>query len=201
VFNATFVVGGTNNHGPFSWSAWTVDVLGGILIASRFGHEASYGVEVSQIIDSDFVRYYSANRSVSVDWSKVPAPNIVAIGSAGVNLLAYRYNATGIIPFHFVWNESTAYIYSDLTGNKYTSGWGYDYAVIALVKDPDTNKTVLLVFGVTGKGSQAASIVIAHYNYYSNLLKGKAVIIKWQDANGDNIVDSYDNFTLVETAP
>jgi subtilisin family serine protease len=201
VFNATFVVGGTNNHGPLSWSAWTVDVLGGILIASRFGHEASSGVEVSQIIDSDFVRYYSANRSVSVDWSKVPAPNIVAIGSAGVNLLAYRYNATGIIPFHFVWNGSTAYIYSDLTGNKYTSGWGYDYAVIALVKDSDINKTVLLVFGVTGKGSQAASIVIANYNYYSNLLKGKAVIIKWQDTNGDNIVDSHDNFTLVETAP
>ncbi|MEM2507469.1 MAG: thermonuclease family protein, partial [Nitrososphaeria archaeon] len=201
LLNTSFVVGGTQSHGFLGWGAWTVDVLGGMLIASRLGHEAYSNINVAQIIDSDFIAYDPVTRSVNVDWSKISTSTLISIGSAGVNLLAYHYNMTNVIPFHFVFDGSNAYIYSELTGKYYDSEWGYDHVVIALVKDPEINKYVLLIFGVTGRGNQAASIVLSNYEQYPELLQGKAVIIKWQDQNGNNLPDKGETYMLIEIAP
>ena len=194
--NATFVVGGTQSHGPLGWGAWTVDVLGGMAMASRLGYESQWGLNVVQAIDSDTAVYDSDTGSVSIEWNKIRTPAIVSIGSGGVNLVSLYYNAT--LPFKFVWTGSNAYIYSELTGSYYSSEWGYDYAVIALVYESNIEGYVLLVFGVTGRGSQAACLILQNYDQYKQLLKGNAVIIKWQDIDGNNLPDEWDSYILIE---
>lgn len=198
VLNATFVVGGTQPHGPLGWGAWTVDVLSGILVASRLGFEASLNIKVGQIVDSDFIVYDPATRDVWVNWRKIPTSTVISIGSAGVNLLAYKYNKTGAIPYYFVFNGTHAYIYSRETGRRYYSGYGYDHAVIALVEEPNEGKCVLLVFGVTGRGSQAAGLVLSNFKHFRELLSGKAVIIRWEDRNGNDLPDEGESYLLVE---
>lgn len=194
--DTTFVVGGTHPHGPFNWGAWTVDVLGGIAVTSRLGNEATGSVNVNQAVDDDIADYNAATGSVTIQWHKITTKTLVSIGSGAVNLISLYYNDT--IPYKFVRNSTGVYIYSDLSGKSYDYGWGYDHAVIALVYEPEIGY-VLLTFGITGKGSHAASLILQHYDAYPELLTGKGVIVKWQDLNGDNIPDIYDQFSLVES--
>jgi len=93
-----------------------------------------------------------------------------------------------------------------VTGNEYycrrdAQGRLYDHAIIALIQDPDANKTVLVVWGLSRYGSQAACYVLQHYDEYSDLLKGNAVIIKWTDVNKNMRVDGEDTIELVEHWP
>jgi len=196
VLDMTFVVGGTHPHGPFGWGAWTVDVLGGIAVAARLGHEAFKEVNVVQAVDDDIADYNATTQSVTIDWSKITTNTMACIGSGAVNLLSLYYNCT--TPFKFVKIGWDVYIYSELSTLYYNSGWGYDHAVIALINEPHVGP-VLLSYGITGKGSQTACLILQNYDLYPDLLQGKAVIVKWQDLNGNNMPDTSDQFTRIET--
>ena len=85
---------------------------------------------------------------------------------------------------------------------KYYSGYRrHDYAVIWLHYDSQSYRNVLVVWGLSGWGTQAACHVLQHYQEYGDLLRGSAVIGKWTNTNNNYMVDENDEFELVESWP
>jgi len=198
VVGASFVVGGTHQHGPKNWQAWTVDVLGGISVAGRLGIDSDSG-SFYQFVDTDVATY--SDGTVAVDWSVV-STHVISIGSSFVNIFTYEYETHGGVPFYMAEVGAQPVIHSDSTGSDYGSGSGppaYDHAVIALVYDSSVERYVMLVYGVTGKGSQAACTVLQNYDSYTGILTGRAAIIRWEDTNLNGLVDTDDTITQIET--
>jgi len=193
------VVGGTHEHGPKNWQAWTVDVLGGIGVAGRLGQDRNSG-DIYQFVDADIATYNGS--TVTVDWLEI-STNVISIGSSFVNIFTFEYETHGGVPFYMTEVKGQSMIHSDSTGNDYGSGSGppaYDHAVIALVYDSSVERYVLLVYGVTANGSQAACMVLQNYDSFTGILTGRAVIIRWEDANGNGFVDTGDPITQIETS-
>jgi hypothetical protein len=191
-------VGGTHEHGPKSWQAWTVDVLGGIGVAGRLGQDRNSG-DIYQFVDTDVATY--SDGTVTVDWSMI-STHVISIGSSFVNIFTYKYETHGGVPFYMTEVGAQPVIHSDSTGSDHGSGSGppaYDHAVIALVYDSSVEGYVMLVYGVTGRGSQAACTVLQNYDSYTGILTGRAVIIKWEDTNLNGLVDTDDTITQIET--
>jgi hypothetical protein len=188
-------VGGTHQHGPRNWQAWTVDVLGGIGVAGRLGRDRNIG-HIYQFVDTDVATY--SGGTVTVDWLKI-STHVISIGSSFVNIFTYKYETHDGVPFYIAEVGGVPMIHSDLTVSNYRAGSGYDHAVIALVYDSSVERYVMLVYGVTGKGSQVASMVLQNYDSYTDILTGRAVIIRWEDANGNRLVDTGDSITQIET--
>ena len=197
VLDVTMAVGGTHEHGPKNWQAWTVDVLGGIGVAGRLGQDLDSGL-MYQFVDTDVATYN--DDTVKVDWSAIPT-HVISIGSSFVNMLTYEYETHGGVPFYMTEVGGQPVIHSDSTGSDYGSVSdppAYDHAVIALVFDSSVERYVMLVYGVTGKGSQAACMVLQNYDFYNGILRGRAVIIKWEDTNLNGLVDADDTVSQIE---
>jgi len=191
---ASFIVGNTAPHGPLKWQAWTSDVLGAVGIAARLGLEATTG-DVSQHIDTHVATYSSG--VTTIHWNHITYKNVISIGGKFVNIFTYYYET--YIPFKIIKIEKEVGIYSEITRKNYVRrGAWEDYAVIALVYDPSIDAYIMLVFGISGKGSLAASLVLQYFDKYRDLLGGNAIIIKWTDRDGDQIVELTDEITLVE---
>jgi len=114
-------------------------------------------------------------------------------------MLTYYYN--GSSPFIWIYRPGEiSALYSIQTQTYYGSQWGiYDHAVIQLLFDEESEKYVLIAWGISGYGTQAASMVLAHYDQFNEILQGKAVIIRWDDTNGNKRVDLADQITLMES--
>ncbi len=64
----------------------------------------------------------------------------------------------------------------------------------------DHGRYVLVVWGLTANGTMAACQLLQHYDdLYPELLTGKALILRWQDSNENQLVDTEDTLTVVET--
>ncbi len=195
ILNTTFVVGSTNPHGPLNWKAWTVDVLAGIAIGSTLSSEASTNPYVAQTLDSDVASYDEKAGIVTADWGAIATKSMISIGSGAVNLISLYYNDT--LPYQFIQDASGAHIYSNQTRTSYSSHGSVDYAVIAGLNESNVGP-VLLVFGVTGKGTLAASLILQNHQQFAQLLVGQSIIMQWQDLNGNNTPDLNDQYALIE---
>lgn len=193
VLDALMVVGATDKHGPFKWRGYTVDVIWGSLVTTKLGQYASGSISFDAMQDTDFASYDPSTGEVTIDWSKLKSSSVIAFGSPGVNLLALYYNDT--LPFKFL--KKT--VYSEITDNYYVRTSTVRYGVIANIQDH--GKNILLVWGLGGEGTRAVSLVLQNNELFKDLLKGKAVIIKWEDLNGNEYPDLSDSFTLVEYWP
>ena len=79
----------------------------------------------------------------------------------------------------------------------YTSDWGSsDHLVIEIMEE--SGRPILIVWGLSGYGTLAGTLVLAHYERYGDLLIGKGVLLKWEDSNGNHQVDEKDQISLVE---
>ena len=204
IFNATFIVGDTSehNHTDLRAKAATSDVLGAIRVASSFS-EAARRAYVETYVDINVTKY--ENEVITIDWSLIPSPVLVIVGGPAVNYLTYYYNSSLSFFWRYIPNVKSV-IYSNLTGKEYRSGrdeYGrlYDHAIIAALYDQKAKKYVLITWGISRYGTQAACYVLQKYEEYRDLLKGVAVIIKWTDLNMNGIVDKSDNVELIEKWP
>ena len=200
VFNVTFIIGDTYEHSHTGWKAATADVIGAIRVAEALSR--AIGAAFVETATDMKVAEYSAS-TVTVDWSKIKTPAIIVVGGPGVNYLTYKYNGT--IPFSWIYIKEIqkSVIYSSITGEEYkcgrtSDGKLYDHAIIAVFRDPETLKLVVLIWGLSRHGTQAACLVLQNYSDFSEFLEGKAILIKWTDSNGNEIVDREDPIELVE---
>jgi len=192
VFNATFVVGDTSEHGHTGGKAATADVVGAIRVAEAFSR-AIGDAFVESIVDVDIAEWTGSE--VVIDWDCITTPLLISVGGPGVNYITYYYNAS--LPLYWKIINGKSYICSS-TGC-YTCSKSYDYAIIALIRDPDSCKLVLVVWGLTRRGTQAACLMLQEYEKYQSLLSGRAVLVKWTDSNSNSKVDREDNVEVVES--
>ncbi len=193
VLNVTFIIGDSAPHGFYGLGAWTMDVGGAIAIASRLGVEASSGA-ASWGLDTWYAEWTGSD--VAIDWSSVPVANVIYAGGPGVNMFAWKFEKFGGCPFYAILIDGVPCLHSDLTGEDYSYGSGYDYALIAL--HYHQGRWHLLAWGLTANGTAAASQVLQHYDMYPGVLDGRAVIIRWEDTNGNGVVDLGDSIEGVE---
>ncbi|RLE69586.1 MAG: hypothetical protein DRJ43_03775 [Thermoprotei archaeon] len=200
VMDVTFIVGDTRPHGVYGFGAATVDVAGASRIAGKIGLE-SYTGRLESFTDT-YVTWVVGS-SVLVNWSRIPTSTVISIGGPGVNMVTYYYNGTCPFVWRYVPGVKSC-IYSSLTGREYyggrRGGRRYDYAIIHLQYDEFANRYVLIVWGLSRFGSQAACYVLQHYDEYPGLLEGRAIILKWVD-DGDWTVDSGDSYVREEKWP
>jgi len=189
------VIGDSLSHGCFNEGARTVDSLGSALVSARLGLDSEEGLPELHL-DTDFT--YCSNNIVYVYWNEIGSHSIIAIGGPAVNMMVYKYNDS--TPFKWIYRPSYgSSIYSGLTQRTYSSVWGQiDYAVLAVLVDEDSGKTVLMVWGLTGYGTQAGTLVLGYYDRFRDMLVGEAVLLKWEDSNNNNRVDIDDTLTLIE---
>jgi len=194
----TVVIGETAGHGAFGLGARTVDVLGAVGLMHTIGLASDAGV-CNWVTDEELVRVDGGE--IAVNWSGVPTSTVISVGGPGVNMLTLYYNDSS--PFPWLYEPGVrSCIYDSLTDRCYSSGYRrYDYAVIWLHYDEQAGRSVLVVWGLTGRGTQAACLVLQHYWEYGELLRGRAVVLKWTDSNGNGKVDKADNIQLVESWP
>jgi len=192
VFNATFIVGDSVKHTHTGFKAATADVVGAIRVAESF-RGAARSSHVEAYVDTYVSRY--VNGTVIIEWDKITTRALICVGGPGVNYLTFKYNGT----YPFVWRyipHVKSYIYSMISGKIYERNGTYDYAVIALVEE--RGRYVLIVWGLTRNGTQAACIALQNYDMFSDVLQGKAVIIRWTDSNGNGIPDKDDKIVSEE---
>ena len=193
VLNVTFIIGDSTPHGFYGIGAITMDVGGAIAIASRLGVEATTGA-AGWGLDTWYAEWTGSD--VVVDWSEVPASNVIYAGGPGVNMFAWMFEGFGGCPFYAVLIDGVPYLHSELTDQNYGSGEGYDHALIAL--HYYQGRWHLLAWGLTANGTAAASQVLQYYEQYSSVLEGRAVILRWEDTNGNGVVDLEDSIEGVE---
>ncbi|RLG17225.1 hypothetical protein DRN63_03195 [Nanoarchaeota archaeon] len=191
--NYTIILGDSGDHGCFNLGARTVDALGSILISAKLGLEAEQGLPEIHL-DTDLAK--CVNGSIRIDWDKINSPSLIAVGGPAVNMIVYRYNSSS--PYKWIYDRSSgSKIYSELSGKVYTSDWGSsDHVVIEIMEE--SGRPILIVWGLSGYGTLAGTLVLAHYERYGDLLIGKGVLLKWEDSNGNHQVDEKDQISLVE---
>ncbi|RLG51664.1 MAG: hypothetical protein DRN96_04715 [Thermoproteota archaeon] len=193
VLNVTFIIGDSTPHGFYGIGAATMDVGGAIAIAGSLGVEASGGV-ASWGLDTWYAEWDGSN--VTVDWSSMPKSNIIYVGGPGVNMFSWLFDSFNSCPFYAVLIDGVPYLHSDITGADYGSGSGYDHALIAL--HYHEGRYHLLAWGLTANGTAAACQVLQYYRQYPSVLEGRAVILRWEDTNGNGRVDPGDTIEDVE---
>jgi len=189
--NALFVLGDSNPHGKYNWGSMVNDLIGSISLATKLGQLSNNGYS-EQSLDTNIASY--SNNQVTIDWNKI-SKNVIAIGGPGVNLITYYYDNNRALPFYLEW-DNIPYIHSSLTNNNYRFTANTDYAIIGLIND--NNKDILIAWGLTDKGTVAATQLLARYENYISILNTNAIIIKWIDSNNNGIVDINDSIERVE---
>jgi len=204
VNNTLVVIGESKSHGPCD-AAHTIDTLGGMLIISRLGLQASSG-QLKSAMDGWLLAY---NPSTGGTQILDTASNLILVGSPGVNLAAYHYNrlttwdGRPLLEVLFYRNVSRGQNYLEVkaNGKRYYmefDGQGRlraDYAAIQILRD-EYGRYVMLVYGLGAEGTRIASEILKNYDQWS--LKGQAVIIKYYDSDGDGHLDTA---TIIETIP
>jgi hypothetical protein len=196
LLNYTFVVADSNGHAPCG-GAHTMDVMGAILVAKRLGMTAIGGMPES-VMDDYIASYDSASCSLTLIDN---VHNLVSFGGPGVNMITKYYNdlkgqlGNRVLKAYFLKDDSGVdYIYVQTTGKAYYIEYdaqGHkktDYAMIQLYYDQNYGRWVLIVAGLGGEGTWAASKVLATYENWD--LSGTVAIVKYYDSNNDGYLDS-----------
>jgi len=180
-FNAKIIASSPEPHGPTKErgkdSVYTTNV------ALFFGTFLNYIPEESGIIfDTDTTKEDLKN-------------NLIIIGGPGVNSIAKKINKKLPVRFEKVKYKENWYnsIYSEISKKTYSEE---TYGLIIKTKNPfDKTKQILLLAGITHKGTRAASISLLQNfkkiikgNSYNN--KFTANVIDGIDADSDGIIDT-----------
>ncbi len=218
ILNAAFIVGNTSPHGPMQCGAWTQDVAGAIGIAAEYGKFAEATYSPTYLLDTE-AAVYSSETGVTINWRKldrgiwaIPRPveplcySVIAVGGPLVNMFSYRYDGYGRCPFHLATVDNRYVIRSDLTGENYNyttintanGPVKVDHALIAMHWDDEAKVYVLVVWGISWRGTVAACKVLQAFMSHGHLLEGNAVIIRWEDTNQNNVVDWSDTMSVME---
>lgn len=203
IANVTFIVGETKSHGLYNFGARTVDVIGAIGVSYTIGLSSNLGI-CDHIVDIDVINIVDGN--IVINWAKIRTLTVITIGGPVVNMFTHYYspvNRTGYggCPFYLYWKVGVkATIKSELTGREYSRlGRHEDYAIIAMHYDGQVNKWIVVSWGLTGFGTQAACLVLKNQADYGYILEYRAVIIKWTDINENGLVDEDDEISVIET--
>ena len=201
--NCSIVVASSSGHGPCG-AAHTMDVMGAIQVGERLGLAADGGVPMSTMDDYTSSYDYATGTLTLTDTSS----NLVAVGGPGVNEITRYYNdlrdgsGDRILPVYFDKNASGVdHIHVAPTGNSYCIEYDdlgrvkADYGIVEAYFDARYGRAVLIIGGLGGDGTLAASRALSTYTPGS--LFGKAMVIRYYDSDGDGYLDST---TIVETA-
>jgi hypothetical protein len=195
--NTTFIIGDTNHHPPNGWQAYTLDLMGSLGVAGKLGQLSNSGY-LDGKMDTWISTWNPVEKTVTVQWDKIGNVNIISIGGPSVNMLTYNYEQFGATPFYLIWNGDIPQLRSDISGRIYTFRWGIDdYALLSIYTD--NNRAVLVGWGLTHRGTIALCQLLQHFDsQYTGLLSGRAMIVKWEDRNGDTEVDLGDDIAIIE---
>jgi hypothetical protein len=195
LINLTYVLGDTTPNPVTGWQARTDDLLGTLEMVAKLGQISSSG-SVKGILDTEFITYYEGGR-YKVDWDYLNLGEIATIGGPGVNMMTGYMETLSSKPFHLAWSGGVPYLKSDLTGNTYDFGEGFDYGLLYLHNIE--GRTILVGWGLTHKATNAIGHILQYFNSeYVGLLSGKAMIVKWTDVDGGGTVSLGDSFEVVE---
>jgi hypothetical protein len=204
--NMTIVVPSSTGHAPCG-GAHTIDVMSAVSIAVSLGQSSNSSVYTQYVTMDDYISSYNGT---VVSFTALTDRNLVIMAGPGVSQEAYYFNSLkedgGYPPYGFalpvtllnngtdylqVWSSNKTYKIQHSGGNVTA-----DYGVLQSYYDNTYKRFVLLVGGLGGDGTKAASFVLSNYGSYA--LSGKAVIIKYYDSNADGFLDT---ITIVETVP
>ncbi len=202
LLNCSVVVASSVGHGPCG-GAHTMDVMGAIAIMGQFGVDAAGGEPMSAL--DDHLSYYNSSAG-RVDFAPLSS-NLVVVGGPGVNQVTWYYNnlrnSTGgrVLPVYFDKDQNGVdIIHVASSGHSYTieyDGSGRvktDYGTITLFHDDAHGVWVLLISGLGGLATNAASSLLTRYKNFG--LFGGASIVRYVDSNGDGYLD---DMTIVES--
>jgi hypothetical protein len=202
LLNCSVVVASSVGHGPCG-GAHTMDVMGAIMIGGKFGLRANQGILGTTMDDSVSTYDYGTAKVYVRDNSS----NLVVVGGPGVNQVTWYYNnlrnSTGgrVLPVYFDKDQNGVdIIHVASSGHSYTieyDGSGRvktDYGTITLFHDDAHGVWVLLISGLGGLATNAASSLLTRYKNFG--LFGGASIVRYVDSNGDGYLD---NMTIVES--
>jgi hypothetical protein len=206
--NMTIVVPSSSAHAPCG-GANTMDVMSAVSIGVVLGQSSNSSVFTQYVTMDDYISSYNGT---AVSFTALTDRNLIIMAGPGVSQEAYYYNSLkkdgGYPPYGFAlpvtllkYGNGTNYLQVWPSNNTYQiqyngSNVAADYGVIQLYYDNINNRYVVLIGGLGGYGTEAASIVLSNYASYA--LSGKAVIIKYYDSNGDGFLDT---ISIVETVP
>jgi hypothetical protein len=175
--------------------------MGSLGVASKLGQLSSAGYSEGKM-DTWVASWDDTSRTAEIEWDEIGNRNVISIGGPPVNMFAYHHEQFGATPFYQKRVDTIGwYIQSDLTGKNYTFQWGVtDYVLVSICHD--NNRTVLVGWGITHRGTVAISQILQYFDSeHIGLLSGRAMIIKWEDRNGDTEVDLGDEISVVEAWP
>jgi len=186
-------------HGP-SGAAHTMDTMGGVAVAYTFGLAAGKaGLSSGMVTSMDSYSYISTyNASTAKVTMQDNSSNLLIIGGPGVNQVAYYYNElrddqwNKVLPVTYEKDVNGDYLYVQPSGSKYRiqkDGQGRttaDYGLIEIYKD--NVRYVMLVYGLGGDATRAAADVLSNYKSWN--ITGRADVIKYNDTNGDGLLDT-----------
>ncbi len=195
LLNCSVVVASSVGHGPCG-GAHTMDVMGAIMAAAQIGLDAVGGIPSSTL--DDYISSYDPG-TAKVNFPSLDT-NLLVVGGPGVNQVTWYYNnlrnASGarVLPVYFDKDGSGVdYIYVASSGHSYRierDGLGRvsaDYGVVLLFYDAQHGMWVLIIAGLGGPATLAASRLVANYKSWS--LFGHASVVKFADSNGDGYLD------------
>jgi hypothetical protein len=173
-----------------------MDVMGAIMLGAQLGLDASGG-DPSSALDDHVSSYDSRTAQVSFPPLK---NNLLVVGGPGVNQITWHYNnlrnATGarVLPAYFDKDQNGVDIIQVASsGHSYRiehdsfGGVKTDYGVITMYYDTQQGIWVLIIGGLGGSGTLAASRLLASYKNWS--LFGRATVVRFADSNGDGYLD------------
>jgi hypothetical protein len=173
-----------------------MDVMGAIIVGAQLGLDAVGGVPLSALDDS-ISSYDSGSAKVSLPSQ---GNNLVVVGGPGVNQITWHYNnlrnSTGAraLPVYFDKDQNGVdYIHVTSSGHSYTierDSYGRlktDYGVITMFYDSQRGFWVLIIAGLGGSGTLAASRLLANYKSWS--LFGRGAVVKFADSDSNGYLD------------
>jgi hypothetical protein len=197
--NAAIVIGDTNPHGLYMWRAYTIDVIGSILVGYRLGREFQAG-DLSTYLDTQTTLSDSEAWKVDFVWQNLKNFKcIISIGGPAVNMQSYSLERALGTPFYLTWLNGRPYLESNITGTFYgfPDDFSWDYGIISV----STYDGVYFIsaWGLTHHATQAASLLLRYIGEkFTEVFDGRSVIFKWEDTNRNGVADKDDVITLIE---
>ncbi len=194
VMNSSTVVASSVGHGPCG-GCHTMDVMGAIMVAAKFGLKSGNGTMESIMDDS--VSSYNLT-SGKFQFNDLTS-NLIVIGGPGVNQVTWYYNGLKypngsrvLLAYFSKFGNGTDNIYVAPTNHYYAiqyDGQGRvstDYGLVEVLNDH--GRYALLLGGLGGGGTWAACKIISTYDSYT--LTGCVAIVRYSDSNGDGFLDT-----------
>jgi hypothetical protein len=171
-----------------------MDVMGGIMVSSVLGLKGDGGM-VNAAMDDWISTYDFQTVKVTV---KDLSSNLIVVGGPGVNQVTWHYNGLKdsngqrVLPVYFDKEEGIDVIRVAPSGKTYRIEYENgrikaDYGVVSMVYDDVKGCWVLIVAGLGGSGTLAASWLLAKYDLWS--LFGRASVVRFGDSNSDGYLD------------